>query len=267
VETDVTYMLVDDVLFWGMLFTTSSFSTRFNDQLQVFRMGSGEEQVPDGRDFRVISFTDPINGEQYGAVVPNCEEGAMGGSAGLCDPCTEGDQCAGYVGNYYGGVFCEDRVPALGRVCMRDCGEGNEALCPTGATCTEFGDGEKYCVPVSGACTDLAGACSEPFPTGTCPADHTCVEGTCVEKYTPSPRCQHGLAAEPSGGAMLVLKGQEASRGYLAALDAYYSYDGSNPALDEQLFNQYSAARWRMERVVEMIGLVRAYFKIFGMVY
>ena len=72
VETDATFSLMDDLLFYGMLYSTASWSTRYNDRTNIVKLGTGET-IEAGEGFEVISFTDPISGESYGTVVEDCE--------------------------------------------------------------------------------------------------------------------------------------------------------------------------------------------------
>ena len=72
VETDATFSLMDDLLFYGMYYSTSSWSTRYNDRLNVYKIGTGETIDP-GEGFELVTFTDPILGDTYGAVREACE--------------------------------------------------------------------------------------------------------------------------------------------------------------------------------------------------
>ncbi len=265
VQTDPTLMLVDDIVFWGLYDTTAGYELRFNDSLNVFRLGTDEEETADGRDFELVSFTDPIGGQRYGALRPRCEEGAasQGGPIGICSPCQDSEECVGYIGNYYGGVFCEERIAGEGARCYRDCGEGLEDRCLPGTTCTEFDDGERYCLPDSDSCLDLAGPCSAERPEGDCAAGATCVAGQCGEPFVPSARCRH-MNIEDGPGVRLVQRGQRLSQEYLDAMDAYYEYPGDDPALDDQLAWDYYGKKWRLDALMLNVNLIRGYFKYFG---
>ena len=72
VETDATFSLMDDLVFYGMLYSTASWSTRYNDRVNIVKVGTGET-IDAGEGFMVLSFTDPISGEVYGTVVEDCE--------------------------------------------------------------------------------------------------------------------------------------------------------------------------------------------------
>jgi len=78
--------------------------------------------------------------------------------AARCAPCDDHEDCAGYIGYYYGGMYCDDRIDGLGSVCLRDCGQ--ELGCAEDAPCTPFDDGERYCIPEGGGCPPpAAGPC------------------------------------------------------------------------------------------------------------
>ena len=72
VETDATFSLMDDLVFYGMLYSTASWSTRYNDRVNIVKLGTGET-IDAGEGFEVLTFTDPISGEVYGTVVEDCE--------------------------------------------------------------------------------------------------------------------------------------------------------------------------------------------------
>ncbi len=72
VETDATFSLADDLLFYGMLYSTASWSTRYNDRVNILKLGTGETIEP-GEGFTTLQFTDPISGEVYGTVVEDCD--------------------------------------------------------------------------------------------------------------------------------------------------------------------------------------------------
>jgi hypothetical protein len=159
VETDATFALMTDVLYYGMLYSTWNFSTRFNDQINVFKLGTAEAIEPSAG-FEVISFTDPILGDTYGAL------------------------------------------------------------------------------------------------TELCTGDDT----------IDSAQCRFGLN-RLSGGAQLMLRGQELAANYDAAVTAYWEYDGADPAQDLALQRRFSRARFEMESHLEKLNTVRATFGIFGKVY
>lgn len=257
VQSDVTFSMVDDLAFYGMLYTTSSFSTRYNDNLNIYRLGGAEELQP-GAGFELVSFTDPIQGQAYGAVREECGIVIGGGDRGLCERCGDDTDCAGYTGRA-GGTFCFE-LGALGDVCAVDCSAGD--ACPNGTSCSAAG----ICEPDSGACTDLVDDCGPRAPLGGCQSGETCVEGTCLPITNQSSRCQFGLS-QVAGAAQMVVRGQELAERYNAAVEGYWSTDGSDPELDDQLFREYSRARFEMESHIEKINDIRAVFSIFGKVY
>jgi hypothetical protein len=61
VESDATFAQVDDLMYYGMFYTTFSFSTRYNDQINVLKLGT-DETIDPGPGFEILSFTDPISG-------------------------------------------------------------------------------------------------------------------------------------------------------------------------------------------------------------
>lgn len=262
VETDATFALVDDMMFYGMLYTTFSYSARYNDQINVFKMGTGEE-VEAGEGFEVVSFVDPISGERYGAVAESCGDasGATGGPQGICAPCLGHDACAGYTGEL-GGTYCQPLEDGgQDYFCFLDCTD-DPSVCGPGFTC----DGLGNCVPQGGSCDGLEAACGPGAPLGTCAEGSTCVEGTCVEPAPLSPRCAYQLATL-SGAAQLVLRGQELVEAYNAALEAYWSDDGSDAARELSLYRAFSRARFDLEGHLSKINVIRAVYAIFGKVY
>jgi len=267
-QVDPTLMLVDDVLMWGLYDTTSGLELRFNDSINVFRMGTDEEERPDGRNYKVITFTDPVRGQQYGALQPNCQEiRADGGGVGMCSPCTNHEQCNGFIGMYYGGVFCTESDAGDGPLCLKDCGGGTEDRCFDGTVCTPMADGESYCVPPGGTCEGESGACSADFPYGDCPEGRGCLDGACMEPYTPNAICRHQHPAV-TPAVRLVKRGAEYSQAYLDAMDRYYEYPLPGEQFDEQYDEQlrwaYYGARWRFEGFMTTLNILRGYFKYFG---
>jgi len=54
-------------MMYGMQSFQSNFSLHYVDQMQVFRVGSGEEMNP-GPEYEILTFSDPITGHQYGTM-------------------------------------------------------------------------------------------------------------------------------------------------------------------------------------------------------
>jgi len=262
-QTDPTLMLVDDMLMWGLYDLRGGYELRFNDGFKVFRMGTDEEERPDGEDFEVQTFTDPVGGHQYGALVPRCEAIAPGeGTAGVCSPCRDNADCAGYTGNFYGSVFCDD---VLGdELCLLNCGNGLDDLCPPGTECRSYGEYDDYCVPVDGPC--VSGACSADHPRGDCEPGTVCVDGLCQGAFEPNARCRH-LRPEPTPAERMVQRGQELSKAYLDAMDAYYGYEGDDEALDEQLRWDFYGARWKLDGFLTNLNLLRTYQDYFDFLF
>ena len=264
VETDATFSITEDLLFYGMLYTTFSYSTRYNDQINVFKVGGAEEIVP-GEGFEMITFTDPISGDSYGAIAEACGASPTGGPVGLCEACDDFDDsasCAGYTGTL-SGAYCQP----IGEddeqwQCLIDCTDTDE-FCPDGTVC----NADFNCVPDTDngvSCLDLVGACSSENTLGSCPADSTCVDGECVGEA--SAQCRYNLD-QMNGAGQMVMKGQELSASYDAAIDAYWSDDGSDAERELQAFREYSRARFELNSHVEKINTIRAIFGIFGKVY
>ena len=262
VETDTTFSLVDDMIFYGMFYTTFGFNTRYNDQINVFKVGTNETITP-GEGFETVSFTDPILGDVYGAIRENCDGGdTTGGSTGLCEVCATHDECAGYNGEY-GGVWCQPLVDSNDEIwyCLVDCTDNSE-ICSEGTTCNDVGN----CVPDNNACEDLVLECSEEAPLGHCEEGSTCVNGDCIKITELSTRCKYGLPSD-TGGVQMVLRGKELAKRYNETLEAYYSDSSTDSEHELDLWRYYSRARYEMENHIEKINIIRAVYEIFGKVY
>ncbi len=263
VEANTTFSLMDDMIYYGMLYTTASYSTRYNDQLNIFKLGTGEA-IEAGPGFELTTFVDPISGDEYGAIQEQCEvpEGAvLAGATGLCEPCEVDNECAGYTGEF-GDTWCQPlEAEEETFYCLVDCTE-DENACPDGTTCSE----DSNCIPDGGECTDLAGECGEDNPLGSCDEGLTCQEGACVEPMSFSARCTYGLSDE-TGAVAMVLKGSRLAERYDETLAAWYAYNGDDEAHDLQLRREYSRARFELEDHITKINVIRAVFRIFGQVY
>ncbi len=53
----------------------------------------------------------------------------------VCSICRRHEDCNGYFGMYYGGVFCDAGHVGEARVCLRNCGDGLDDVCPAGEVC------------------------------------------------------------------------------------------------------------------------------------
>ncbi len=271
VQTDPTIMLVSDLLFWSLYDNTSGYELAYNDGFKVFRMGTGEEETADGRDFEVITFTDPIGGEVYGAIEPRCEAiRPSGGATGMCGQCEAHEDCAAFIGMYYGGTFCTEAIPGEGTRCYQDCGNGTEDRCPDGTTCADVGGGEHYCLPDGGTCQDVAGPCSPERPAGDCPAGEVCVQGVCQGPYEPNARCRH-LRVEDTPAVRMVKTGQRLAEEYLEAMDRYYEYPAPgepyDPAYEDQLRYDYYGKRSRLRSFQINLNLLRTYQSYLGYLF
>ena len=250
-------MLKTDLFWYGFLFTTGSYSTRFNDQFNVFRIGTpGQVLASPDAPVETLTFTDPESGVTYAATQPRCDEGIAGGSRGLCGACEESADCAGHLEGYYGEVFCID--DGSGGICAQDC-TNDAGLCPDGFSCE---DGTGNCVPDGLAC--LEAECSVADPLGRCEEGATCVEGQCISRPVRSPQC------DISGGddrvaARLIQRGRDLTREYLASSDTL-----SGATTDEaynRAITQYYRARYYLRNHVELLETLRSTYEIFGQVY
>jgi hypothetical protein len=262
IESDPTFSLATDILWWGFLFTTASYSTRFNDGLNVFRPGSPNAVEADPELSETVRFTDPVSGITYAGVQPRCTgDSVSGGPDGLCSPCTGSAQCAGYTG-FLDGVYCQpigddDNGPAF---CVQDC-TNDAAQCGAGDVCDARGN----CVPANGVCY-APRACSEADPQGRCEAGQTCSEGACTETFTPSATCEF-LRPGDTGAVQLVRRGQSLATAYEASLAAWYSYDGPSETEDNRLARRYFSDRYSLRRHVDLLETVQATYGVFGRIY
>ena len=261
VESDPTFMLKTDIFWYGFLFTTASFSTRFNDQLNVFRPGTpGQVEVLDEREYERFTFTDPESGVSYAAVQPLCTAGISGGSQGICGTCEESSDCAGFSEGFYGEVFCQP-LEAGGeeRVCLQDC-TNDESLCAFNEVCNGSGN----CVPQPGkVCVNHE--CSPDHPSGQCDDGFTCLEGVCTELSEPSAHCEYNQP-EDTMGVRLVKKGQELANAYLASTEAVDNFTGSQE--DFRPINiQYYRNRFYLRNHIDLLETLRATYRIFGQIY
>ncbi|PJB36011.1 MAG: hypothetical protein CO108_24460 [Deltaproteobacteria bacterium CG_4_9_14_3_um_filter_63_12] len=264
VESNTSLSQVDDLIFWGMLYSTFGWETRYNDQINVFKMGTAEEIKP-GPGFKVVTFTDPVLGDEYGAVREDCDAATIaGGSAGLCDACQAPEDCSGYIGNYVGGVFCEP-LTANGTTsyCLLDCTDGP---CPSGYLCEDTYCIPNYSAPAAPSCNGLPVPCSSTALNGTCPDGQTCYAGACTAPSEPSPRCRAGWSPVP-GGAQMVARGQALADDYQANLKAYLEDDGSDPIREENLYWQYSKTKYAVEWQMMELNTIRAVYAWLGKVY
>ena len=262
VETNTSLSNVDDIAFWGMLYSTFGWETRYNDQLNVFKMGTAEEITP-GEGFERVTFTDPILGDSYGAIREDCSAGVSGGSQGLCSPCEAMEDCVGYTG-YIGGTYCQPLVEESDPTwyCLQDCTD-DPGLCPRDTTCDSA---TGNCIPDALSCDGLTHECSESFPTGDCEAGYTCLEGTCTEVKQNSARCQLGWSTAP-GGAQLVVRGQELVSAYQESAMAWATYDQSDEDEDTRLYRLMARDEFAIDWLMMELNSIRAVYAWFGKVY
>jgi hypothetical protein len=267
VESNPTFSLATDFLWYGFLFTTASYTTRFNDQLNVFRPGTPNAVVVDPTQSETHLFTDPQSGVAYAAVQPRCgtvEDGvapssAAGGPTGQCGECDADAQCAGYTGNL-GGSYCQPLDDSGNFYCLQDCTE-DAGLCGAGQTCDDVGN----CVPDAGVCLPPA-PCSPAAPLGQCDEGSTCVAGACIEAFTPSIHCTY-LRPGDTSAVQLVKRGQSLADAYESALAEWYSYDGGDAAIDDGLARRYYQDRYKLQSHIDLLETIQATYSIFGRVY
>jgi hypothetical protein len=239
VQSDPTFMIKSDVFWYGFIYTTSSFSTRFNDQLNVFRPGTpGAVVLAPDADAETVSFTDPESGVTYAAVQARCAINVPAASVGLCGSCDENEDCAGFVEGLYGEVFCVDLDGSGRGVCVQDCTE-DEGLCGGSSVCdAETGN----CVPRDGSCEGAPG-------------------------YAPlASQCALSGGAETMA-ARMVRRGQQLVEAYQGATDAYVNFSGDDQAAYDDAVNRYYRDRFYLRSHVELIETLRATYDIFGKVY
>jgi hypothetical protein len=262
VETNTSLSHVDDMMFWGMLYSTFGWESRFNDQINVFKRGTNEEIKP-GPGFELVTFTDPILGDEYAAIREQCNAtGTTGGATGLCEACETDSECAGYTGALEG-TYCQPLVDASDPIwyCLQDC-TGKPELCPAGSSCNASGN----CVPDSMTCEGISTACSPSYPLGGCDDGQTCFEGACVETTEPSIRCQLGWSTVP-GGAQMVMRGQKLVEDYNEALLAYAQDDGSDADRELHLYRAYAKSEFALDWHMMELNTIRAVYNIFGRIY
>lgn len=257
VEAEPRFDVSTDILWWGFIFTTSSYSTWFNDQLNVFRPGTSSQVEADGVENERVDFVHPITGVRYAAVQPRC---VAGGSVGLCGTCEADEECAGHTGGL-GGTYCQpigDDEDTF--YCLQDC-TNDPSACGSGEKCDDRGN----CVPVNEQC--VAAACSPRNPLGSCAEGETCYRGECQPASGAlSAHCRFQRDGD-NGAVQLVLRAQGLTDRYQDALDAWYSYTGPDQALDNRLARAYYRARYELTNHVDLLETVIATYAIFGRIY
>ena len=257
-QSDPTFMLKTDIFWYGFLYTTSSFSTRFNDQFNVFRPDTPSQvSAEPSAGVEMISFTDPETGISYAATQPRCGEEVSGGSVGICGACEESADCAGHFEGYYGEVFCVDDG-AGGGICSQDCTDAPE-LCGEGYTCEEE---TGNCLPADGVCEEEE--CSPTQLNGGCEDGFTCAEGSCEEVATASPQCAISGGID-TVAVKLVRRGQSLAESYLSISEAFAN--ASTEAEYDRFVSRYYRARYYLRNHVELLETLRATYDIFGQVY
>ena len=264
VEAETTFSLATDILWYGMLFTTASYSTRFNDQMHVFRLGSGEQVGVEPGQSELITFTDPLRGVTYAAVQPRCDPRAAGGHVGLCGVCEAPEDCTGFIG-FLGGVFCQpvgNSPLDPNFYCLQDCTD-DASLCSDGTTC----DADGNCVPDDLSCRGVDTGCSPENPFGSCPEGLACSAGICGPPATF--QCQF-LSNDDTGAATLVRRGASLAGAYDAALESWYTFFPETPedeAEDTRRARAFFLAQFQLQSHLDLLETVIATYDIFGKVY
>jgi hypothetical protein len=260
IGSDPTFMLKTDIFWFGFLYTTASFSTRFNDQFNVFRPGTTSQVVGAGdADIETIVFTDPESGISYAATQPRCEQRVFGGHVGLCGACEVSEDCVGFSQGFYGEVFCVDLEGTGEGSCVQDC-TYDASLCGPGFSC-EADTGN--CIPAFGSCGERD--CAPDVPQGGCEEGFTCYEGACTAPDTLSPQCAISGGADRVGVRM-VRHGQALASDYLEASEELVSFDGTDAEYDA-LITRFYRSRFYLRSHVELLETLRATYSIFGQVY
>ena len=259
IGSDPTFMLKTDIFWYGFLYTTSSFSTRFNDQFNVFRPGTTSQVVGAGdADVETVVFTNPESGVSYASTQPRCTLGVTGGHVGLCGACEASEDCNGFTEGYYGEVFCVDLGDGAG-TCVQDCTE-DASLCGAGFECeAETGN----CLPVFGSCNERE--CSPTAPQGGCDEGYTCYEGACTEVDSLSAQCAISGGVD-TVGVRMVRHGQSLATEYLSASEALANFNGTDAEYDA-LISRFYRSRFYLRSHVGLLETLRATYSIFGQVY
>jgi hypothetical protein len=262
-ETEPTFMLKSDIFWYGFIFTTASFSTRFNDQLNVFRPGTpGTVALTDQENTEQITFVDPDSGVSYAAVQPKCPKPIVGGSVGLYGRCNDSFDCVGDHSGAMGEVYCEPFDPndQTKLYCLQDCTE-DASLCAANEVCTDA-----HCVPMDNM-LPVQELCSPEAPKGKCASGQTCVDGLCLKNTTPTGVCAvNGNVVRDTMAVRLLKKANLWAQEYQTAATAYAQDDG-NQANSEQITSAYYRTRYRLRYYVEMLETLRATYSLFGQVF
>jgi hypothetical protein len=229
VETDASFMLDTDIFWYGFLYSTSGFSTRFNDNFNVFRPGTADQVESDPEQSERVEFTDPFRGVTYAAVQPRCDiDNPLTNETALCGACLADMQCAGFTGRA-DGTRCFGATSSAPGTCLKRCTQG-QSECPEGYTCND---------------------------QQVCEADAGCAP--------PAARCV--LQDPPDTGAVqLVKRGQSLAADFDRKMRVYWADDGTNPDSDA-IGTEYYRAKYALENHLDLLETLRATFEIFGGVF
>ncbi|MCK6571975.1 zinc-dependent metalloprotease [Myxococcota bacterium] len=230
VETDASFMVDTDIFWFGFLYTTASFSTRFNDNFNVFRPGTADAVESDPAHSERVAFTDPVRGITYAAVQPRCDvDNPLTRETPLCGACVADMQCDGYTGRPDGSLCAALAGANAPGTCLKRC-TGGQSECPDGHTCSD----RQLCEP-----------------------DVACPE--------PSPRC--ALFGTPDTGAVqLVKRGQALTADFDLKERAYWADSGDGPDSD-RINTQYWRAKYELENHLDLLETLRSTFEIFGGIF
>jgi hypothetical protein len=234
VESNPTFMLKTDVFWYGFLLTTFSYSTRFNDELNVFRPGTpGEVVVSNPQEVEQITFTNPVTGVSYAATQPRCLRPEVD-TVDLYGSCKSSEDCVGFETGSYGEVFCQPiEENSYSFFCLQDC-TNDASLCSDTETCNDTGN----CVPIE--------------------------EGVCVDYE--SAYCKFNKPSE-SVAVRLVKRGQELEQLYSQSMNAIDTYRAGDQDEFNQLYRNYYRNRYYLQNHVDLLETLRATYDIFGKLY
>ena len=231
VETDATFWVDQDILFEGFFNTTVTYTTRFSDQLNVFRPGTSDEVDANPADSERYEYTDPFSGITYAAIQDRCDlRRPVDRSTPLCGQCIVDGQCAGYTGTPDGTncSFTDGRNKP--GTCLQRCTRG-QVECAAGYTCND------------------AQICE---PDRACPP--------------PTPDCET-FGSTDTGAVQLIKRGQNLMKVYDAAFTAYFADDDSDPVRAALLRNQWSNTYWDLRGHADLIETLRSNFHWFGGIF
>ncbi|MEE2786016.1 MAG: hypothetical protein VX589_01680 [Myxococcota bacterium] len=258
VQAESSFSTLTDAVWYSFLMSTASFSTRFNDQMNIFRPGTPSEvDVVDSSDAERYTFTSPVTGVSYAAVQANCPSDPISvqpGSISICGGCSADDDCAGYTG-YVNDVFCQPLSAGSDAFyCLRDCSE-DATICGADEVCNVEGN----CIPANGLCPG-GNRCSPQNPNGPCDHGNVCYNGACVTE-----ECAAGFVND-TGAVLMVKRGQALADRYVEALNAWYRFVGDESA-EDALLQRAENLKFELQNHTDLIETILATYTLFGRIY